>query len=256
NHGQDVSQVVSSQKISWPAEAKPITPPAPFTVTIKLDKPFLLLSGRNLCVDMASTTLSTLPERSYWYVDTDLFSRSAQRGKSRSFGRGCPFAFQVFARSPALDGETDLMSWSYTRFTGPSGAFAFLWIGASNSTWGTLPLPIDLTSFGAPGCKVYTGSVATVISRTIPSDPRGLARFRFGPIPKLAAFQGATLYQQALVADPKANALGLRFSNYNQVTLGQLAEPLPARMHYNSGSATSDQVKTSIDGGIVIQLKT
>jgi len=83
--------------------------------------------------------------------------------------------------------------------------------GASHTRFGALPLPFDLTSFGAPGNHLYVSIEAAfpivlsggnnyyagAVDVTIPLDPR---------------LGGQTFYFQLVSVDSNANALGLVWS--------------------------------------------
>lgn len=86
---------------------------------------------------------------------------------------------------------------------------ALLLFGVSNRTWGSLSLPFDLGVIGAPGCPVLaSGELAlSVATRT---DGRGTITL---DIPNNIYMLGGRFYNQYLVVDPPANALGLAVSN-------------------------------------------
>ncbi len=249
-HGKDRSVVVNNQLVDWPSDVRPVNPPAAFIVRVKLDKPFVLAKGKNLCVDFESKSSSGKRETAYWYTDAERFFLSSFRGRSRFLGRGCPFGFQTRATVPPLDGESSIETVSLTRVA--TRSVALLAIGATNKSWGgkTLPLLLD----GAPGCKIYTQPLAVVPALTVPGDARGLVRFRGAPLPRLAALEGLKFYEQVFVYDRTVNALGMRSSNYLAITLGQRSEPLAARLIYHSGPKVSDHPTGAVDAGIVLQI--
>jgi hypothetical protein len=69
-------------------------------------------------------------------------------------------------------------------------SWAQVYVGASKSRWGALPLPFDLGPFGAPGCGIWvsldaalptysdlaTGAISVL---DVPDDPRWLGRSIF-----------------------------------------------------------------------------
>ncbi|MBK8975654.1 MAG: hypothetical protein IPM29_06985 [Planctomycetes bacterium] len=86
----------------------------------------------------------------------------------------------------------------------PPGARTDLLIGVPNATWQSGSLPLALDGLGAPGCAL----------RVRPDD--ALASFAVGgtasfsaPIPLQPALAGLSIYLQAVVLDPTANALGV-----------------------------------------------
>ena len=113
-------------------------------------------------------------------------------------------------------------------------------------------MPFDLP--GATGCRLYTGPLTIIPGRTIPNDARGTVRFWSEPLPRAKQFEGFVFYEQVLVADPQANALGIRASNYVETKLGKVADPLPARLLYRSGPDVKNVPTAAVDAGIVIDL--
>jgi hypothetical protein len=79
--------------------------------------------------------------------------------------------------------------------------------------------PLDLTSFGAPGCNgyvnVFTGFSISILQLTggAPSVTLNL------PIPGTVSLAGLTMYAQG-VADTTSNSLGLLFSNGGKIFVG------------------------------------
>jgi hypothetical protein len=97
----------------------------------------------------------------------------------------------------------------------PNG-LALHFTGFSDATWNGIPLPLDLTPFGAAGCRLL--APGTLI-QTVPVDAGGNASAPL-QIPASQVFCGARIIQQWLVVDPAANTLGLAFSNGGSGTIG------------------------------------
>lgn len=96
----------------------------------------------------------------------------------------------------------------------PPSAVSLLVIGASNTTWNGLPLPIDLGAFGAPGCNLYvSGDVflpATNYNGTV-----------YVALPLARTLRPSTrFFVQGLAVDLAANPLGVVFSNAAAATVG------------------------------------
>gem|GEM_PF-5606141 len=89
-----------------------------------------------------------------------------------------------------------------------------LFLGVSRTTWGRIPLPLDLTPFGAPGNHIYSALEAGPFS--IPNGGGGGTLVL--PIP--AALPPGRVYMQSLLFDPKANSLGTVWSNGLDVEIG------------------------------------
>ncbi|MCA8969487.1 MAG: S8 family serine peptidase [Planctomycetes bacterium] len=98
----------------------------------------------------------------------------------------------------------------------PSNTVVVDFFGFSRTAWNSVPLPFDMTIFKAPGCWLWTGldlNVALVasaaghgsISLTVPSD---------------RSIIGAELYSQVAGFDPKANGLGMTFTNGVAIRVG------------------------------------
>ncbi len=254
NRGRDVVTVLGGKSISWPSLAVPVAPPAPFAIAIKLDKPYLMQSGTNLCIEIVTEAIGAAKGNHYWYVDAQSFDHAKKRGTVRHLGRGCPSTFQLRLDPVPLDGETAFTGYSLTRVQANKSLPVLLWLGAQTKSWGQLSLPIDLTGLGAAGCKIYLEPIMSFVSRTVPKDPQGYAAFQLGVLPKAASFQGITLYGQALVFDATANAMGVRSSGYEELKLGQVADPLPARTLYHSTSALVDKPSKAVDIGVILSL--
>lgn len=249
-HGTDRVKVLDDKIVDWPAAPKPVNPPAPFLSAIKLDTPFVLAPARNLCVEVVSEPTGSGSENHYWYVDAELFDRSAQRGSVRNLGRGCPFGNQLRIAAPPIDGESAIEAWAWTRSKAASRAY--LALGDTSTRYLGKTLPIDLVA--AMSCRLYIAPLHIVASVS-DSDSRGTARFSV-PIGAVnRAFVGMKLHFQSFVEDPAVTGLALRSSSWVEATLGKVAAPLPARTLYDSGSATDDVPTASRDLGLVLQIQ-
>lgn len=90
-------------------------------------------------------------------------------------------------------------------------------IGFSNTVAGAVPLPIDLTVIGAPGCTLNIDPVLLTIGRV---DGTGSADI-LTQLPPITAFRGFVWYEQAVVNNPTANAFGVGLSNWGRVITGE-----------------------------------
>lgn len=103
-------------------------------------------------------------------------------------------------------------------FAAPNAA-ATLFVGSSKTSWNGVSLPFDLTPFGARGCAVLaSGEVQIGIS----TNAQGAGAVTLS-VPNVPAYVGATLHDQFLVVDPRANQLGISFSNGGT---GKVGRPL------------------------------
>ncbi len=106
--------------------------------------------------------------------------------------------------------------WGAHAHNGLGGTFAFLILGTSNTSWGGIPLPFDLTPLGAPGNYVRCSHdlvFTTTLSGTGPG--KGYAGLSW-TVPTVA--KGLSLYYQWYMIDAKANTLGLVVSNARKAT--------------------------------------
>ncbi len=105
---------------------------------------------------------------------------------------------------------------NYELSTAPGNAQCVLNFGIDSQRTSTgVPLPMNLTSLGAPGCWYHTESLVSILARTTGSG-RASVLFRFGD----PSMVGAYLYTQFYVLDPTANALGATFSNGVRTRIG------------------------------------
>ncbi|HKB16845.1 MAG TPA: hypothetical protein VKF62_12320, partial [Planctomycetota bacterium] len=123
-----------------------------------------------------------------------------------SFGSGCGGAGGVprigATRSPRV-GTTFSVNLSGT----PPGNVALFLMGLSNTSWGTIPLPLDLAFLGMPGCGLLV-SPDFVLGLTTaafgPGNGRAVIPLALPPNPTLI---GTQAYAQWYVADPAIGAI-------------------------------------------------
>jgi len=89
-------------------------------------------------------------------------------------------------------------------------------IGSSNTTWGSVKLPLDLSGIGANGCSLLVSLDLLFGSKT---DKNGTAELPLS-IPKDTALKGKSFYAQWLVFDQSANAFGIVLSDGAIATVG------------------------------------
>lgn len=253
-HGSDESIVVKARLVSWPTLPKPSQPPAPFVPLIKFDKPFVLGQGADLCVDLLSEEPASQRAFAYWYVDAEAFDQRKTRGSAIAYGKACPTSFSIQGLAPPLDGETPLRIRGMTGITKKGGVTGLLWVGVNKDKLATIKLPFELTSLGAPGCRLYVAPLFAMVGQSRAGDPLGELRYDL-PIPgSQPALAGARLYAQVFAADAQHNQLGLRASPYLSIKLGQKGKPLGARLFYHGGPKLSDRPTATRDTGLVLRL--
>jgi hypothetical protein len=96
----------------------------------------------------------------------------------------------------------------------PSSA-ALLFLGASRTAWGPLPLPFDLTGLGAPGCSLLASGE---LLQGVAINASGTGSFSYD-IPNNLYLLRVRFYNQFLVVDP-ANKLGIVASNGGAALIG------------------------------------
>lgn len=138
----------------------------------------------------------------------------AVAGTFSEFGVGCPGTAGVprlsAPASPRVGEQFEVRVANLVPFS-----FAVLLIGASNASWGPLPLPADLSVVGMPTCQLYVSGDASIAlfntsgstnwTTTIPAD-YGLPHARF--------------FTQCLPFDPVANLRGIVASNAGEAVIG------------------------------------
>jgi hypothetical protein len=155
--------------------------------------------GRPL-VDVASPYYGHLMEEVQW--------SSSGSGPVAAYGSGCEGLAAGWQNTP----YTGATQFALTLSGAPGAGPALLWLGLSNTSWAGLPLPLDLTGLGAPGCSllasidtVYFGTTTVAGAAAIP-----IAVPHPGPI-------GLPVYAQWLA--PAGNPAGWAVSNALAITV-------------------------------------
>jgi len=134
----------------------------------------------------------------------------------RTWGSGCAGSNGqepqlVPVTMPSLGGN-----WTVElRLLPAASGFALVTTALSDTQWNGAPLPIDLTSFGLPGCLGHTSNdVVTLLATS-----NGTATWIFA-IPARPALAGLVVYQQGVSFDPLvARPLPAAVSNAGEATL-------------------------------------
>jgi hypothetical protein len=130
------------------------------------------------------------------------------------FGGGCAGHAGVPSNgnvgTPAIGG-----SWQLSLGNLPPPDVAILVFGFSNTVSGLGPLPVALSSFGAPGCSARVSLDAT--SLLVGSGGTATSNFTTPGNPLLV---GLRVFTQALVLDPGRNAMGAVTSDAATATVG------------------------------------
>jgi hypothetical protein len=93
-----------------------------------------------------------------------------------------------------------------------------LLFGLSDTTWNSVPLPLDLSFLGMNGCNLL---VSWDVQDGPFSAPQtgGMVEMNY-PMPNLRCLLGQAFYNQAWVIDAKANAFGVGTSNGGKGVIG------------------------------------
>jgi hypothetical protein len=181
---------------------------APFAVAIALTAPFAYAGG-DLCVEIEGSPTAEAPAP-FWPVDA---VSDGVRGDVQRLGTACgPFVGRD--RRNHTTAASDLVVGRTARFVsrGLAGATGFLSIALA-----PLPVPIDLTAIGAPGCFAYVSGIAVIAARYGPALAAefGGAANAVVHIPNDAALLGASFASQWLDPGPPlatSNALVCRLA--------------------------------------------
>lgn len=205
-----------------------------FEFVLPLRAPFQVATttGRNLLLEVKVYGSDQNGAELPWYFDaaegggvgrvyTDAKSATATSGIVDNLG-----LVTSLVRPELRGARPDLSAWPLPQLgtpfdlvlrDAPAQRAAVLVQGYRDDRYLGIGLPFDLGMFGAPGCALRTEVVehfAMVVG------PGGQARLRM-VLPQDPALTGTLFYQQALVLDPGANALGLTVSNVGRGLVGQ-----------------------------------
>ncbi len=145
----------------------------------------------------------------------------AQAPRVTSFGTGCAGTAGTPVLAPTVR-ELPQIGWEFMVDirNGPVDGFGVGILGTFETPLpGGLLLPVDLSILGMPGCTLYTG-----IQRQYGLLFSGGRAPWTIDLPWDVSFLGYTFYQQGVVVDPGANALGLTTSNALQCVIGDYPE--------------------------------
>lgn len=133
------------------------------------------------------------------------------------FGAGCAGSAGVPTLVAPASGPQIGATLALTIQSLPITSAVFGILGISNtSLGGAVPLPLELSGVGMPGCRLL---VSTEWIGFVPRLTPSTAQWNL-PIPYDASLLGGAFYQQAAVLDPAANALGVVLSNAGSAVIG------------------------------------
>ena len=146
----------------------------------------------------------------FWSYATNSLGSYTAKGGGCGGTAGTP---TLSATTPWI-GENFTVTVTNLPATGP----AFLNVGLSDKTWGSIPLPFNLGFMGAGNCNLSVSPSFTFVL----NNQAGTAKWTV-PFPNLPALAGVPFFNQAYAGgDPTANPLGLVVSNYGEGRAGIL----------------------------------
>lgn len=228
------TRVLARKRVNLPDYTGRNTDPKNFAIKIPLDRAFVhkTTAGRYLMVDIRKTNSSVGNRVVNYFLDAT--NDASKMWASRLYGR-TPTATigslatglgVVMGFNAAVSGAVPQLgatgtpeiggTYSLTFAQAAPSTGAWLVVGASDKKWGAFNLPFSLASLGAPGCSVLASVDATV---SVSIDAFGNGRASIS-VPNNKAFIQANLFHQGVIADPKANGLGLVVTNGLRAILG------------------------------------
>ncbi|MGE3172336.1 MAG: hypothetical protein AB7O97_06890 [Planctomycetota bacterium] len=133
-------------------------------------------------------------------------------------GPGCPGSNGAFPVLGAIAGELPWIGFDFHMHgTGAPGLFGIVLIGASDTVWNGVPLPMPLDPLGAPGCALRTSvelSLFTLVDPAVGTWSADLS------IPNDIALRGVGLHAQTWLSDPGFNAFDSVVSSALDFTIG------------------------------------
>jgi hypothetical protein len=148
-------------------------------------------------------------------AEVEVINWSALDAEAKPFGIGCAGTAGVpklrHTSPPWVSSNFDVVLSNVPASPG----LAVVLTGLSHTLNGTLSLPFDLGLIGGPGCLVHVSAELSQVAIAA----GGSAASTFA-VPNNSGLLGFLIYQQAVVLDAGANALGLTTSNALRVRLG------------------------------------
>ena len=205
NHGPMPTTVLSGQ-ISLPAATNQATWPAPWQTPFPFSTPYVFVgpAGKSLVIDIMQTGNTGTTQ---WYIEYTTPDRGG-RNANGAAPSTCKNSGGQYASGLSYNGTIIPGSVWYVNYSGlPNNAPGFAWLGSQGvgGSWSGLPLPVDLTPYGAPGCNIFASP-----DYVIPMVATGTSsRWPNIQIPNSPAVAGVSFFDHSLWLDPPANAWGL-----------------------------------------------
>jgi hypothetical protein len=219
NHGTDFSVAFQRKVLVFPAEPAPSPAPAAFRVRLPFDAPFVL-ADRHLLVEV--TAFGTRNQDQLWLADAQEVTGAGNPvGRHRNFGTGCPAVFVGGASATYPGSVVPLVIWSDTFAPRTQTYAGIVFIGNRTTHFAPgVPLPIDLTSAGAPGCNLLSNWILGLAAATDTTSVTSRMSIDIGRIPPDPALGGIKVFVQHMLRDATFNALGTRWSDGTEIEIG------------------------------------
>lgn len=143
-----------------------------------------------------------------------LLFRVALDGRTTTYGAGCGLTLANAPGSKPVLGNTLLAQVSGIVNNNP----AFMMAGTSNTSFGSVALPLSLDNYGLTGCFLNQDVSLQAFGMTAPVG-FGTALYSLA-IPSMSVFTGTEVFFQAYATDIAANPYGAVLSNGLSVVLG------------------------------------
>lgn len=243
NRGTDRAQVFAPSTVSFPAYTPGSAGPAAWTVSIPI-QPFAYQSGNALQFEWDVAPPAGGASAWSWFCDAERFDPPAAYGFFvRDTPRNaCPSSGTDYAGD--VGGPGEMVHVWFNSLAGTSRPAA-MFIGVSQTAWGSVTLPHDLTPYGFPGCRLWTSVDAIVTGST---DASGiLGRFAVTlPLPYDPNLAGLRLYCQDIVVDPTFGG-GIRASDQGIIQIGNSVPRRRGKHLYTYSIAINDTPEFALD---------
>lgn len=129
-----------------------------------------------------------------------------EEGVTFSYGGGCPGAGNVVPEATTSGGLPLPGNALFTQVVNKANSqkSAVLLLGVSNTAFGAVPLPFDMSLLGGLGCELWTDIVLTVPATTFGGGPGAGSASIGTPIPPVTGFAGLSMFTQWLIWDAQA----------------------------------------------------
>jgi hypothetical protein len=223
--------VLPRAQVVFPDMPLPPTDPREFFLTIPWSVPFdwVPQPGRNLLIQVA--VYGNSHGNQPWGYPLDANGGTARlyadgpnalTGKLE-VGYGLVMGFRalthtavprLYTNSTPQIGDTFRVQLNQAR----PATLALLALGFSKTSWLGIPLPLELTGFGAPGCRLLAAIDDTQRATT---NATGYGSFQYS-IPNDIYLLNIRFYNQWIVVDPGANAFQHAFTNGGEGLIGNM----------------------------------